>query len=65
MSPEPEVVEYRREAMTLRLDEVARLSWRRMHFCRKNGWGWKVRYRNRLIAALALRRAYRSKEEAA
>lgn len=45
--------------MIERIEAQMRLDWRRMHFCRANGWGWERRYRNRLWAAIALRRAFR------
>lgn len=38
------------------LEAQIRRDWRRMHFCRRNGWRWYARYRNRLWAAFALRR---------
>ena len=43
-----------------RVEDQMRRDWPRMQFCRKNGWYWYWRYRNRLWAAIALRRAYRS-----
>ena len=47
--------------MTLdRIESRMRDNWRRMHFCRANGWGWSTRYRNRMWALIGLRRAYRA-----
>lgn len=43
-----------------RIEERMRQDWRRMHFCRANGWGWYTRYRNRLWAGIALRRTWTS-----
>lgn len=55
-----QVVSRRRGPATLaRIEADMRDTWRRMHFCRRNSWGWRVMYRNRLLALIALRHAYR------